>query len=163
MSRKGIKDSGLPRSGEPESYSHFWLFTNFIMVNHSTFTLALSVISAVFAAPSQDLPDFSEIIHRDTPQGTGMNNGFFYSCWSDGGSFSYNNLEGGRYTVKWSSGSGNLVVGKGWNPGGPKSDFIKSNPLYVLTFFSSGLLYTTEHGPAQATGIFPSTAGRRTR
>ncbi|KAL5327744.1 hypothetical protein ACEPPN_005449 [Leptodophora sp. 'Broadleaf-Isolate-01'] len=102
------------------------------MVNHSTFTLALSVISAVFAAPSQDLPDFSEIIHRDTPQGTGMNNGFFYSCWSDGGSFSYNNLEGGRYTVKWSSGSGNLVVGKGWNPGGPKSDFIKSNPLTVV-------------------------------
>ncbi|PVH77638.1 glycoside hydrolase family 11 protein [Cadophora sp. DSE1049] len=91
------------------------------MVLMSTFALAFSAISAVLAAPSQDLPNFSELIHRDTPQGTGTNNGFFYSCWSDGGSFSYNNLEGGRYSVKWSSGSGNLVVGKGWNPGGPKT------------------------------------------
>lgn len=86
----------------------------------STITFAVSPISAVFAAPSQDFPNFSELIHRDTPQRTGTNNGFFYSCWSDGGSFSYNDLEGGRYSVKWSSGSGNLVVGKGWNPGGPK-------------------------------------------
>lgn len=90
------------------------------MVLLSNFALAFSAFGAVFAAPSQDLLDFSEIIHRDTPQGTGTNNGFFYSCWSDGSSFNYNNLEGGRYIVKWGSGSGNLVVGKGWNPGGPK-------------------------------------------
>lgn len=42
---------------------------------------------------------------------------FFYSWWSDGGApVTYTNLAGGSYSVEWQSG-GNLVGGKGWNPG----------------------------------------------
>lgn len=66
------------------------------------------------------LEKYSELVERATPQGTGFSNGYFYSSWSDGSSFTYNNLAGGEYSVQWTSGSGNLVVGKGWNPGGAK-------------------------------------------
>jgi endo-1,4-beta-xylanase len=107
---------------ETTSLLNFERSSIFIMVSFSSVVLACSAITAAFAAPGQ-LPDYSklrEVVERDTPQGTGTNNGYFYSCWSDGNSFSYNNLAGGEYSVKWTSGSGNLVVGKGWNPGGAK-------------------------------------------
>lgn len=43
---------------------------------------------------------------------------FYYSWWTDGGAdATYTNGPGGEYTVKWSDG-GNLVGGKGYNPGG---------------------------------------------
>ncbi len=93
------------------------------MVSFSSLVLASSAINAAFAAP-RPLPDLSGLrerfMKRDTPQGTGMNNGFFYSDWSDGSDYTYNNLAGGEYSVTWTSGSGNLVVGKGWNPGAAK-------------------------------------------
>jgi len=91
------------------------------MVSFSSLALACTAITTVFAAPSAELPDFSALAERDTPQGTGTSNGFYYSNWSDGSGYNYNNLEGGRYTVKWQQGSGNLVVGKGWNPGSART------------------------------------------
>jgi endo-1,4-beta-xylanase len=95
-----------------------------MMVSFSSLVLACSAVIATFAAPAPiDFPNLSEVrelIQRDTPQGTGVSNGYFYSSWSDGNDFTYNNLPGGEYSVKWTSGSGNLVVGKGWNPGGLK-------------------------------------------
>ena len=93
------------------------------MVSFSSLVLAGSAITAVFAVP-RPFPDLSslreQLMTRDTPQGTGTSDGFFYSDWSDGSSYTYNNLAGGEYSVKWNSGSGNLVVGKGWNPGAAK-------------------------------------------
>lgn len=71
-------------------------------------------------AREKQSPHFAELIKRDTPQGTGMYHGYFYSDWSDGNDYTYTNLDGSKYSVKWTSGSGDLVVGKGWNPGGPK-------------------------------------------
>ena len=56
-----------------------------------------------------------------SPQGNGINSGFFFSFWSDGqGSVTYNNLAGGSYNSQWNN-VGNFVGGKGWNPGGPKT------------------------------------------
>ncbi len=54
-----------------------------------------------------------------TPSSTGMNNGYYYSFWTDGGAdVTYTNGPAGQYSVTW-SGNGNFVGGKGWNPGGP--------------------------------------------
>ncbi|KAJ4321224.1 NAD(P)H-dependent D-xylose reductase (XR) [Fusarium piperis] len=56
-----------------------------------------------------------------TPNSAGTHDGFYYSWWSDGGAdATYTNGPGGEYSVKWSDG-GNLVGGKGYNPGGRRS------------------------------------------
>lgn len=51
--------------------------------------------------------------------GNGTSGGFYYYFWSDReGPVTYNNLEGGRYTVQWGGDgrtSGNFFAGKGWN------------------------------------------------
>ena len=52
-----------------------------------------------------------------TPNSVGTNNGLYYSWWSDvGASANYTNGTAGQYSITWQSG-GNLVGGKGWNPG----------------------------------------------
>jgi endo-1,4-beta-xylanase len=52
-----------------------------------------------------------------TPNQEGYHNGYFFSWWSDGASpVQYTNGNGGSYSVTWQRG-GNLVGGKGWNPG----------------------------------------------
>lgn len=82
-----------------------------------SFTSLLSLCvaaTAVLAAPG-------ELVKRQsTPSSAGYHDGFYYSWWTDGGAqVTYTNLAGGSYSVQWSTG-GNLVGGKGWNPGGPK-------------------------------------------
>ena len=56
-----------------------------------------------------------------TSSQTGTNNGYYFSFWKDsGGSVSFCNQAGGRYTSNWSN-VNNWVGGKGWNrlpPGG---------------------------------------------
>ncbi|KAH7303466.1 endo-1,4-beta-xylanase I [Stachybotrys elegans] len=62
-----------------------------------------------------------------TPNGEGTHNGYFYSWWSDGSSpVTYTNGEGGAYSVNWQSG-GNLVGGKGWNPGSGRTISYEAN------------------------------------
>src|SRR5690348_15296647 len=52
---------------------------------------------------------------------TGTNNGFFYSFFLSSGSACMTmtgNFGGGNYSTTWSLGSsGDMVAGKGWNPG----------------------------------------------
>jgi endo-1,4-beta-xylanase len=58
---------------------------------------------------------------QNTPNGEGTHDGYFYSWWNDGASpATYTNLAGGSYSVSWQPG-GNLVGGKGWNPGTGRS------------------------------------------
>ncbi|KAE9379478.1 glycoside hydrolase family 11 protein [Stipitochalara longipes BDJ] len=113
------------------------------MISFSSLLLAGSAITAAFAAP-RPLPDLSSLreqaMKRDTPQGTGTDDGFFYSNWSDGKDYTYNNLGSGEYSVSWTSGSGNLVVGKGWNPGAAK------NVTYSGTWKTSGNGYLSLYG-----------------
>ncbi|KAI1424204.1 xylanase [Xylaria sp. FL1777] len=75
----------------------------------STLLVTLSAVAGALTSPL-------DLITRTSP-GTGTNNGFFYSFWTDGrGSVTYNNGAGGSYDVTWSN-VGNFVAGKGWNPG----------------------------------------------
>ncbi|KAK0714771.1 putative endo-1, 4-beta-xylanase A precursor [Lasiosphaeris hirsuta] len=102
------------------------------MLSISSLLLAVSVtgtLATPFVGPAAPLPQLGNVLASPvvdaeiaTPTGTGTNNGFFYSFWTDGGGpVTYNNMDGGRYNVKWSGGNGNFVAGKGWNPGSPKT------------------------------------------
>ncbi|KAI5804834.1 xylanase A [Peziza echinospora] len=74
--------------------------------------VALAGWPGVLAAPSNQLSPRS-----GTPSASGTNDGFYYKWWTDGGAnATYTNGDGGQYSLTWSSG-GELVGGKGWNPG----------------------------------------------
>lgn len=95
------------------------------MVSFSAFAFALSAVTGVFAAPGTT----SLMERAGTPSSTGTQNGFYYSWWADNGATAtytngqpdyngptYTNGPAGQYSITW-SGNGNLVGGKGWNPG----------------------------------------------
>jgi endo-1,4-beta-xylanase len=90
-------------------------------MHFSSAITALALLAGASAAPTLEdgLMALSQRLHarQSTPNGEGTHNGYFYSWWSDGSSpVTYTNGEGGSYSVNWQSG-GNLVGGKGWNPG----------------------------------------------
>ncbi|KAF7551665.1 hypothetical protein G7046_g7652 [Stylonectria norvegica] len=88
------------------------------MVAFNSFFAGLVLVAGVLSAPS-DLHMLGK--KSGTPSSTGTNNGYYYSWWTDNGAdATYTNGPGGQYSITWSNG-GNLVGGKGWNPGGPRS------------------------------------------
>ncbi|KIH93321.1 endo-1,4-beta-xylanase [Sporothrix brasiliensis 5110] len=81
----------------------------------------MPVAGPALPLPGSGLVGSRTVEERSTPTGTGTNNGFFYSFWTDGqGSVTYNNGPAGEYSVQWSN-VNNFVAGKGWNPGSPRT------------------------------------------
>ncbi|PSN64716.1 endo-1,4-beta-xylanase I [Corynespora cassiicola Philippines] len=91
------------------------------MVSFTTLLAACAAISGAAASPA--LTTRQNI----TPNQEGTHNGYFFSWWSDGQSpVTYTNGNGGSYSVQWNAG-GNLVGGKGWNPGTDRSITYSAN------------------------------------
>ncbi len=84
------------------------------MVSFTSLFISSVSVAGVLALPSK----FTDLVSRSgTPSATGTNNGFYYSWWTDGGATAtYTNGPAGEYSITWGTG-GNLVGGKGWNPG----------------------------------------------
>jgi len=81
----------------------------------------LSIVLSISAAFGVSAGD-GGVLERDDAT-TALNDAEKYisSAWNDGyAKMKYKNGPEGQYTVNWSGNVGNFVVGKGWNPGGPK-------------------------------------------
>lgn len=90
------------------------------MVSFTSIFTAAVAVTGTLAAPVTDLATRSLgalTARAGTPSSAGTHNGCYYSWWTDGGAqATYTNGNGGSYSVSWQTG-GNLVGGKGWNPG----------------------------------------------
>ncbi|EAU83009.1 xylanase A [Coprinopsis cinerea okayama7 len=76
-----------------------------------------------------------------TPSAEGRHDGYFYSWWTDGqGRAWYTNGPGGTFSIQW-SGNGNLVGGKGWNPG-----IVNRVISYNGTYMPNGNSYLALYG-----------------
>ncbi|KAF9038052.1 glycosyl hydrolases family 11-domain-containing protein, partial [Panaeolus papilionaceus] len=84
----------------------------------SSLIVAAAAVSGALAMPTNATEGFGILEGRSgTPSATGTSNGYYYSWWTDNqGQATYTNGGGGQYSLQW-SGNGNLVGGKGWNPG----------------------------------------------
>ena len=75
-----------------------------------------SVLAVAFAAVLV-IPSVANADTTISSNGTGTNNGYFYSFWSqNSGQASMTLGAGGQYSTTWSNVT-NFVAGKGWNPG----------------------------------------------
>lgn len=88
------------------------------MVSFSSLFLAATALVGALAAPTNTSEHESQLSARGgTPSSAGWHNNFYYSWWTDNGAqATYTNGNAGSYSLSW-SGNGNLVGGKGWNPG----------------------------------------------
>ena len=111
------------------------------MVSFTALFAAATAFAGALAAPTDlAMRGSTALVERKTPSSTGMNNGFYYSFWTDGGSdVTYTNGAAGSYSVKWGSG-GNFVGGKGWQKGSAR------NINYKGTYQPQGNSYLAIYG-----------------
>jgi len=72
-----------------------------------------TMLAALVAAGSVTMAASAQTVSGN---GTGTNNGFYYSLYSSGGSATMTLGSAGNYAITW-SGVSDVVGGKGWNPG----------------------------------------------
>ncbi|KAF9442977.1 glycoside hydrolase family 11 protein, partial [Macrolepiota fuliginosa MF-IS2] len=90
------------------------------MVSFSRLALFAAAVTGAVALPTNatEGEGFGLLSRGGTPSATGTSNGYYYSWWTDGAAqATYTNGGGGQYSLSWSGNNGNLVGGKGWNPG----------------------------------------------
>ncbi len=90
------------------------------MVSFTSLLIAVTAAIGAFAAPPSNATEGLTLLQAraGTPSATGTSNGFYYSWWTDGAAdATYTNGAAGQYSIQWSGNAGNLVGGKGWNPG----------------------------------------------
>ncbi|KAF7917800.1 hypothetical protein BELL_1064g00010 [Botrytis elliptica] len=108
------------------------------MVSYKALLITLAAVTGVLAYPANSS---TELVDRSgTPSSTGTSGGYYYSFWTDGGAdVTYTNGAGGEYKIQW-SGNGNLVGGKGWNPGSARA------VTYSGTYSPNGNSYLSLYG-----------------
>nr|CDS82489.1 glycoside hydrolase family 11 enzyme [uncultured eukaryote] len=111
------------------------------MVSFSSIALATAAIAGAVALPTNSTE--SLLARRaGTPSSAGTHSGYYYSWWTDNaGQATYTNLNGGQYSLSWSGNNGNLVGGKGWNPG-----TASRNINYSGTYQPNGNSYLAIYG-----------------
>ncbi|KAJ5466551.1 Endo-1-4-beta-xylanase B [Penicillium diatomitis] len=89
------------------------------MLSFTTAFVAAAVAAGVVASPAASPAALSR---RNTPNGQGTNNGFFYQFWDDGSSgvTTYTNGAAGEYSVNWQN-VGDFTAGKGWSNAQPRT------------------------------------------
>lgn len=88
------------------------------MVSFTSLVLAAAAVAGTFAVPTNSTEGFGLLARAGTPSSAGTHNGYYYSWWTDNAAqATYTNGAGGQYSLSWSGNNGNLVGGKGWNPG----------------------------------------------
>ncbi|KAM0149132.1 hypothetical protein ACHAQE_002079 [Botrytis cinerea] len=108
------------------------------MVSYKAFLITLAAVTRVLTYPANS--SFELVDRSGTPSSTGTSGGYYYSFWTDGGAdVTYTNGAGGEYKLQW-SGNGNLVGGKGWNPGSAKA------VTYSGTYSPNGNSYLSLYG-----------------
>ncbi|KAF9258944.1 glycoside hydrolase [Marasmius fiardii PR-910] len=116
------------------------------MVSFTSLFVATVAAAGVLAAPATNATieaNVPVLVERGgTPSSTGTSNGYYYSWWTDNAAqATYTNNAGGSYTLTWSGNNGNLVGGKGWNPGSPSRTI-----NYSGTYQPNGNSYLSVYG-----------------
>ncbi|KAF4566367.1 Glycoside hydrolase, 10 [Pleurotus pulmonarius] len=114
------------------------------MVSFTALLVTVTAAIGAFAAPPSNATEGFGLLQAraGTPSSTGTSNGFYYSWWTDGAATcTYTNGAAGQYSVQWSGNAGNLVGGKGWNPGNSNRAI-----SYTGTYTPNGNSYLSVYG-----------------
>ncbi|KAL0961044.1 hypothetical protein HGRIS_006033 [Hohenbuehelia grisea] len=114
------------------------------MVSFSTLLVTVTAAIGAAALPPTNATEGIGLLQAraGTPSATGTSGGFYYSWWTDGAATAtYTNGNGGQYSLQWSGNNGNLVGGKGWNPGSSSRTI-----SYSGTYTPNGNSYLSIYG-----------------
>ncbi|KAL4260847.1 Endo-1,4-beta-xylanase [Pleurotus pulmonarius] len=114
------------------------------MVSFTSLLITVTAAIGAFAATPVNATEGLTLLQAraGTPSATGTSNGFYYSWWTDGAAdATYTNGAAGQYSIQWSGNAGNLVGGKGWNPGNDNRVI-----SYTGTYTPNGNSYLAVYG-----------------